>query len=343
MDVTTCQFVPSLATTVTEVVTGLGTVGHDDLAAALAARPAELRNVSHADWDLLDAAFAGGGQAEAFASAWENGRAFLAAAEGLRHRTPRLVEWKGSTRTAGDDALPVDLRIDHVYLVSCKYLSRILLNVSPVHLFDRLLGGGHGRRSGTDWFAETAPGPYQRLYELALAGAPAAQLPRRVGELTPPQRRWLAEHLGGTLSPAATEVYHELSARVAAATAERWRQALDAAGERQALLWRLLRIHSAPYFVLGSSKRGPMRLRIATPWDWRQRFELRSFAVDAQPGGQPRVGWSVVVRDRYRGADVEVAGHVEIRWSHGRFSGPPEAKVYLDTPHEHVPGYEVLR
>jgi hypothetical protein len=35
-------------------------------------------------------------------------------------------------------------------------------------------------------------------------------------------------------------------------------------------------------------------------------------------------------------------GHVEIRWSHRPFCGLPEAKVYLDTPHAHVPGYRRL-
>ena len=30
---------------------------------------------------------------------------------------------------------------------------------------------------------------------------------------------------------------------------------------------------------------------------------------------------------------------MEVRWSHGRFAQAPEAKVYLDTPHRHVPGY----
>ncbi len=35
-------------------------------------------------------------------------------------------------------------------------------------------------------------------------------------------------------------------------------------------------------------------------------------------------------------------GHVEVRWSHGRFRGAPEAKVYLDTPHADVPGYSPL-
>jgi hypothetical protein len=51
------------------------------------------------------------------------------------------------------------------------------------------------------------------------------------------------------------------------------------------------------------------------------------------------VRWAAVVRDRDASRDVEVAGHVEIRWSHGRFGGLPEAKVYLDTPHQRVPGY----
>jgi hypothetical protein len=51
------------------------------------------------------------------------------------------------------------------------------------------------------------------------------------------------------------------------------------------------------------------------------------------------IDWRAVARDRATGTDREVCGHVEIRWSHGRFCGPPEAKVYLDTPHDRVPGY----
>ena len=57
------------------------------------------------------------------------------------------------------------------------------------------------------------------------------------------------------------------------------------------------------------------------------------FEVFAQEGGQPRVGWLAVVRERATSQLHEVSGHVEVRWSHGRFGGPPEAKGYLDTPH----------
>jgi hypothetical protein len=82
------------------------------------------------------------------------------------------VEWKGVVRAAGDEVAPIDLRIDHVYLVSCKYMSNILFNVSPAHVFDSLLAGGpvrRGRGVGGDWYAEVAPLQYQRLYETVRA------------------------------------------------------------------------------------------------------------------------------------------------------------------------------
>ena len=49
------------------------------------------------------------------------------------------------------------------------------------------------------------------------------------------------------------------------------------------------------------------------------------------------------IADTLSGEPIQVKGHVEVRWSHGRFSGAPEAKVYLDTPHQETPGYSPLR
>jgi hypothetical protein len=54
------------------------------------------------------------------------------------------------------------------------------------------------------------------------------------------------------------------------------------------------------------------------------------------------VGWRAAVRRLSTQSELEVAGHVEVRWSHGRFRGPPEAKVYLDTRHHEIPGYYAL-
>ena len=120
------------------------------------------------------------------------------------------------------------------------------------------------------------------------------------------------------------------------------------------MLWRLLRLSATPYFVLGTGRSESLRLRVATPWDWNQQWELAEFAVQAESAGQPRIAWQALVEPRSSapaesrppgdpGGPIEVKGHVEIRWSHGRLGGSPEAKVYLDTSHREVPGYIELR
>jgi hypothetical protein len=169
-------------------------------------------------------------------------------------------------------------------------------------------------------------------------------LPPRAVDLTTEHRSALGERLKVGWPGEAKAAYRELSEAVARTSVFRWHTALAAgtnAGE--AMLWRLLRMGSAPYFVLGSSSLRSLRLRIATPWDWKQLFRLVRLEVFPQPGGQPRVGWLATVRERASGQLHEVSGHVEVRWSHGRFGGLPEAKGYLDTSHHLVPGYFPLQ
>ena len=328
---------PGFRTEITEIATGLGMLA-PDLDAALACRPERLRNVPDEVWERVVAASRSGEHAPSFTTAFANGVAFLWAADGLRMRSPQLVEWKGPHRPPGDDVLPADLRIDHVFSVSCKYLSRILQNPGPARLFDRCLVGEE--RAGMDWFGEVAPGAYQALYDAVRADV-GPGLPPRVGDLGPPDRAVLKVALRPRkLPPAAAERWAELCTAVAEASAARWQAHLGDLRRDLRLLWRLLRIGDAPYFVLGADDRGAsLRLRVASTWDWVQASELRSFTVAPRPAGQPEVGWQAVVRDRATGEEVEVRGHVEVRWSHGRFSGCPEAKVYLDTPLAEVPGY----
>jgi hypothetical protein len=176
----------------------------------------------------------------------------------------------------------------------------------------------------------------------ALPWAPP-HLPAQAADLTSDQREALGSMLRAGWPEGAKAAYDRLSASVAAASVERWEAAMGAGrGGGESMLWRLLRVGSAPYFVLGSSAARSLRLRIATSWDWRQRYVLGTFTMSAQPGGQPRVGWAARVRDRVTHETHEVAGHIEVRWSHGRFGSPPEAKGYLDTPHHLVPGYFTL-
>jgi hypothetical protein len=329
--------VPSAKTEVTEIVTGLAISGTPTLERALATRT--VQNVSAEVWARLEALDAAGQHRQEFAAAWANGRAFLTSDDGLRGIPPRSVEWKGPTQAPGDEVVPADLRVDHVWLISCKYLSKVLANAAPTRLFDRGLAGGPSRTAG-DWYAEVAAGPYQALYaQVRLELGTRASVPPHAADLTPTHRAELRAYLDGGWSEDAAQAYAELASAVGQASAERWRRTVTRRGDAEAVLWRLLRIGSAPYFVLGAQRDRTLRLRIMTPWDWRQAFELKRFDVWGDDAGQPQVRWQAVVRERASGEDHAVDGHVEIRWSHGRFGKPPEAKAYLDTPHHRVPGY----
>ena len=165
---------PSDRTTVTELGTGLGMLGLDGIDQAVRSRTGVMHSLSPEMWDRLERLRGGGAYDAEFHAAWANGQAFLSAADGLRGRLPQVVEWKGTGRAPGDEVAPIDLRVDHVYLVSCKYLSKILFNVSPSSIFDSLLFGGPARGTraarevlpgGGDWYAEVAPAEYQALYE----------------------------------------------------------------------------------------------------------------------------------------------------------------------------------
>lgn len=325
----------------TELTTGLGMLGFESIEEALSLQPAEMVSVAPETWSLLRRAYEGGALAAEFASSWANGRAFLESNDGLRNRRPLIIEWKGSHRAPGDEVAPIDLRIDHVFLVSCKYLSKIMINASPARLFERLLEGGHGMRD-PDWYERMAAHSYQALYEVVRQQLGLFSLPSFVGELRAQDRRQLSLALAAGWPDGVNAVHEEFVAAVALATARLWNQQASSPQKKESLLWRMLRMGSAPYYVLGSTLALPLRIRVATPWDWRLDFRLKTLEVDSQAGGQPRVKWKAVIEERNSRRRYEVLGHVEIRWSHGRFSGHPEAKVYLDTAHAEVPGYYQL-
>lgn len=331
---------PGERTEITEIATALGMLS-SDLDSAVAHRPAALSNVPRAAWDRLVEAHASGSHADSFATAFANGRSFLTSVDGLRGRPPRIVEWKGPHRPPGDDVIPADLRIDHVYLVSCKYLSKVLLNPSPSRLFENLLVGD--RRGSPNWFSVTASTEFQAFYSAAATVCALPGLPNEVGDLTKEQQRSLKRVFSDrSLPPELRAPWSTLCVAVASGSSARWQEAMTTPKDRLRLLWRMLRISNATYFILGTDRTAHLRLRVDSMWDWNHAHELRSFVVAPRAAGQPEATWQASVRSRGGGPDVLVDGHVEIRWSHGRFVGLPEAKVYLDTPHSQVPGYHAL-
>lgn len=329
---------PELRTEITEIVTGLGMTGIPDLDRALDLRPAQLENVLPIHWDRLHTARHAGTHTREFEAAWSNGRAFLTSTDGLRHRPPRRIEWKGPHHAPGFDHIPADLRVDHVFLVSCKHQSRILHNSSPSNLFDRRLADRSAGADLASWYQACAPEEFDHFYQAVRWEIGQGSLPSQAVGLTSGQLRRIRDRCGGSWPDSLIENWQEFSHAVAVASAERWRATVMTGARREEMVWRLIRLSAAPYFILGESDNGSLRLRVATPWDWRQSFALSAFSIEAAEAGQPRVNWRAVVTHLGDGSISLIDGHVEVRWAHGRFSSV-EAKIYLDTPHHQVAGY----
>ncbi len=236
----------------------------------------------------------------------------------------------------------MDLRIDHVYLVSCKYLSRNIANPSPARLFEGLLATT-GAWEQTDWYEVVAPDELRALYDSCRGATGLGDLPDDPGALTTEERQRLRRALPGkSYPPEARPAYRELCTRVSEASAQRWAANVATGASAERMVWRLLRIGNATYFMLGADPRRSLRLRVASSWDWRQAFRLVDLDIAAATSGQPQVNWSATYVERATQRRRSVQGHVEVRWSHGRFAQPPEAKVYLDTPSDELPGYFAL-
>lgn len=333
---------PSIRTLISEIVTGLGMLPNDPLREVIQREvpPDELDGVDLETWTALVDAWPADEWTSEFQSAFEAGRYFLHAGDGLRDRAPRLVEWKGPDRPPEQSPLPADLRVDRVFIVSCKSLSKILLNPSPVSLFRSALRTADS--SGADWYAEVAPNEYQALYSAAIRYLGLSGFPSRPTALNRQQRDRLKTGLArGWPADLRSEV-SEFIAAVSARSAGALNVALSSRSLREAFYWRLLRLHSAPYFILGRQPSGPTHLRVLTPWDFRRQFRFVGLEIEADHVGQPQIKWSASFVGIENDREITTEGHVEIRWSHGKFGGAPESKIYLDTPHAAACGYEAI-
>jgi hypothetical protein len=325
-------------TLITEIGTGLGMIPDLELATVFdTGVPDALVGVDAGVWASLSEWWSSGDYGRQFADAFEDGRHFYRSDLGLRYRAPLTVEWRGPHKAPEDDPLPADLRIDGVFMVSCKNLSKVLSNPSPAALFHSALR--HPEFGGRDWYEEIAPVELANLYRAAVGHLALTGFPPSPSMLTPGQRSTLKTRLARRWPPALDAEVAEWVAAVSSRSARLLNQTLATKRDRERFYWRLLRIHSAPYFILGRQPSGATRLRVVTPWDLRRRLSFDGLEVHPARVGQPQIQWVASFRELETGTRRETDGHVEIRWSHGRFCGAPESKIYLDTPHDQACGY----
>ncbi len=72
----------------------------------------------------------------------------------------------------------------------------------------------------------------------------------------------------------------------------RWRARLPSAMRREAMLWRLLPLSPASYFILGATDGVPFRFASERRGIGESGFQLDDLTITATPAGQSRVSWA---------------------------------------------------
>ena len=329
-------------TKITELATALGMTKYPTLKEACQNRPEEIK-IDATIWSDLDKIIDEGQFVQYAQKAFSNGKYFRDHPDGLLGQTVRRIEWTANQKNPGDENFPSDIIINRTIYISCKYKSNLLHNAAPARIFvNSLLPQPYKK---LNWYEHVAREEYNSFYKKSISFFDLANMPDTPDQLTKSQKERLKkcfEPYSSRLPPPLQESYQELIFKVSSVSSNKWKEAFNNLDKPVRMLWRLLRIYTATYFILGSNGKNDLRIRVCTPWEWNKKFKLQSFDIFPAGGGQPQVNWKAQCLDKNNKSSHEINGIVEIRWSHGKFGGNPEAKVQLKTKHEQVPGYYPL-
>ena len=221
---------------------------------------------------------ASGRFADEFATAFANGRAFLEADDALRRTAPPADRVDRGAAAARVTRWPPSTCGSTTSTWSAASTCRGTSPTRPRPGCSRGCSPPAGDWEQTDWYEAVGPRRVQALYDACRAATGLVDLPDDPAALSTEDSQRLRRALPGRSYPA--EAQRPVPARCARRVSEvvgRISGATTscASARQERRLWRLLRIGNAAYFLLGADAKRSLRLRVASPWDWRQAFSLR--------------------------------------------------------------------
>lgn len=287
--------------------------------------------------------------------------AFRQVGERLKQLYPDLmrvpsVRWSGPEQQAATISVARDLVAASIP-ISVKDDSDVAHNFSPYNLFVGVPEGRPPATGETNWYVWADSEGIQALYGY-IRSRSALDLPEEFRDFDATASRQQRDRLQDEISKLAAAdrmqfniIYVQMCRQVAQYSSNRFNQSLQASLQtsgRQSILENIVkgffRVNAVPYLLAGIDRRKPFAVRIPDITEWKQRWRvLEVEAIPALDRRQSVVYLNVRVAEKSRGGLTHDLGfRVEIRWSHGKFCGNPEAKLYKQFGWTGVPFFEVL-
>jgi hypothetical protein len=276
----------------------------------------------------------------------------------LRFSSVKQLIWAGPQQQAATTSGAKDLFIPSLNMpISVKNDSNVVLNASPHNLFRSLPQGKSPASRAEHWFLEKDPQGYQQFYEFARGLFPG-NLPHTAEEFETQISRsardefqdFVTKKLTGQNQRNLTTLYATMCRTVAQNSATEFNTHLDElpSNERSAVyesvMRQFFRLDAVPYLLVGLDKGKGFAVQIPDLTAWKRQWRVESIeAVPDLNRGQSVVKIAVSTANKPRKTEFFDFGfRVEIRWSHGKFCGNPEGKLYKSFPWTSVPFFENL-
>ncbi len=265
------------------------------------------------------------------------------------------VRWTGSEQQPASVTVAKDLYVP-VYntYISIKVNSHVAANPSPFNLFRNLPQGLAFTSVSPDWYLETNPDGLQEVYAAAARNYPE-ELPGTIQEfyetVKRDDRRPFQKYINEEMTPedeaVFNKIYRRFNYRVAEVSANEFNHHISQlpTNRRNAvyegIIQRFFRINSTPYYLTGIDRGRLFGVKIPDIARWKRDWRL--VRINASPNKnskQSEVNFGMEVQNRSTRVSTPLPFHAEVRFSHGKFCGNPESKLYKEFRWSEVPFFE---
>lgn len=276
----------------------------------------------------------------------------------IRFKNVMQLVWAGPQQQAATASGAKDLFIPSLNMpISVKNDSNIVLNASPHNLFRSLPQGKVFASRAEHWFLEKDPTGYQQLYEFT-RNLFYKELPYDANDFESQISRVGRDEFQDFVTKELTDqaqmqfevLYIAMCNNVAQNSATEFNEHLNnlPSNEKSAvyeiIMRQFFRLDTVPYLLVGLDKRKGFAVQIPDLTTWKRQWRVENVkAVQDLERGQSIVNMTIATSDKKNKSIVyEFGFHVEIRWSHGKFCGNPEGKLYKSFSWATVPFFENL-
>ncbi|MBP7510050.1 MAG: serine/threonine protein kinase [Prolixibacteraceae bacterium] len=252
------------------------------------------------------------------------------------------ARWEGPNRQAYSVSLPKDIVVANIP-ISVKADSKVIANPSPFELFVSLPTGTSRQTRAENWYLYINKEGYQQLYEF-VKNSSCPEFPETVTEYHRQFRGERKKELSNVILNLPTQLnkefmklYVDFCHSVACSSAELFNKNLDQVSQTsknsvyQAIIKLFFRLSDSEYVLCGIDRGKGFSIIIPDITTWLRTWKLSS--IEASPDlsrNQSVVTFKLRIDNKTTKETIIVNFHSEIRWSHRKFTGNPEAKLYKD-------------